>query len=258
MAARGSLAAMSFRVLISMFGFAMSGPRGFGFAVIALAALFVAPADAQTTGPVPSPAPSWRGEQSDPRRAREALPPREGAQRRPAPGAPDTSARKTPATPAERLDQLYGRLAKAKDEAEAQGVTRRIERLLARSASDTANLLMSRAIVALTHNEPLLAEDMLDRILDLEPTWAEAWARRAAIRTARDDISGAVGDFGKALALEPRHAGALSGLGFLLLRIDQKDEAFRVLGKALEINPHLEPAKKVFVKLTAERGGQEL
>lgn len=226
---------------------------------LALAALSFAPATAQTTDPTKP----WRMKPSDGRQVDpgDGRPPR--FYRMPggsagAPGRPDKTARKPAATPAEQLDQLYGRLAKARDEAEAQGVTRRIERLLGRSSSDTANLLMTRAIVAAAHDEMLLAEDLLDRILELEPNWAEAWARRAAIRTARDDISGGVADFGRALAIEPRHVGALGGLGLLLLRVERKDEALRVLNKALDVNPYLQPAKKIVVKLTAERGGRDL
>lgn len=156
------------------------------------------------------------------------------------------------------LDELYARLAHAQDEAEAQGLALRIERILGRSSSDVANLLMSRAGTALERDQALLAEDLIDRILDLEPDWAEAWMRRAALRMRRDDVSGAVEDFAQALKREPRHLDALNGLGFLLLRLERRDEALRVLERALALDPFLEPARKVVAKLAAERAGQAL
>lgn len=214
----------------------------------------VAPVSAQITGPG---APRALGSEGEPRAPESRRPPR-GPERVAPEGKAKQAARKPAATPAEQLNRLYERLAKAKDSSEAQGVSMRIERLLARSPSDTANLLMGRALTAVVHDEKLLAEDLIDRILELEPGWAEAWMRRAAIRAARDDVSGAVADYAQALKIEPRHIGALSGLGFLMLRVERKDEALRVLNKALELNPYLEPAKKVAAKLAAERGGQAL
>jgi tetratricopeptide (TPR) repeat protein len=270
MAAGGSLAAMSFRVFSDpVLSSRICAPL---FLALALALGWAAPAPAQVTGPSPRrwddpwTRPDPQAPDADEDGAPNARPP--GLNERPPKAEPNTerragkpdakSARKPAPTPAERLDQLYARLATAKDEAEAQGVSMRIERLLARAPSDTANLLMGRALVAATHDEKLLAEDVLDRILDLEPGWAEAWTRRAALRSARDDVSGAVADFGQALKIEPRHLGALNGLGFLLLRIERKDEALRVLKRALALNPHSEPAKKVAGKLETERTGQDL
>lgn len=253
MAARGNLAAMSFRVSNSFRVYTSFR----GLAALALAALLAAPAAAQITGPTKprrweAPrAPDADVEAADPDTPRGSMRRAPKAEAKPAP-------RKPAATRAEQLDQLYARLAKAKDGAEAQGVSLRIERLLARSPSDTANLLMGRALTAAAHDEKLVAEDLIDRILELEPNWAEAWTRRAALRAGRDDVSGAVGDFAQALKIEPRHIGALSGLGFLMLRIERRDEALRALNKALELNPFLEPAKKVAAKLAAERGGQAL
>lgn len=249
MAARGNLAAMCFR-MSNVFR---------GLTALALAALLATPAAAQITGPT-------KPRRWEAPRAPDAEPDDPDAPPAPARRSPKAEAkpeakpapRKPAATPAEQLDRLYARLAKAKDGAEAQGVSLRIERMLARSPSDTANLLMGRALTAAAHDEKLVAEDLIDRILELEPNWAEAWTRRAALRAGRDDVSGAVGDFAQALKIEPRHIGALSGLGFLMLRIERRDEALRALNRALELNPFLEPAKKVAAKLAAERGGQAL
>jgi tetratricopeptide (TPR) repeat protein len=237
------------------------------FVTLGLSALAVfaggEPAVAQITGPTPP----RRFEQpfsfpfSDPRRTiepeDEVEPPRRPAPRARPPKA-EAEAPRPVLTPAQQLDQLYARLAAAKDAATAQGVTRRIERMLARSSSPTGDLLMARAAAAALHDEPVLAEDLLDRIIEAQPGWAQAWATRAALRAKRDDISGAIADYGRALAAEPRHIDAMTGLGFLLLRIERKDEGVRVLKRALTLNPFLEPAKHVVDKLAAERAGQEL
>lgn len=262
MAARDSLAAMLLRVSLTVSMMALASFAGGGSA------------GAQIAGPrITGPTPPRRFEQpfpfseprafADPRRDVEpeddgaVEPPRRASPRARPPKAEAEAPRPAP-TPAQQLDQLYARLAAAKDAATAQGVTLRIERMLARSSSPTGDLLMARAATALLHDEPVLAEDLLDRIVEAQPGWAQAWARRAALRAKRDDVSGAIADYGRALAAEPRHIEAMTGLGFLLLRIERKDEGLRVLKRALTLNPFLEPAKHVVDKLATERAGQEL
>jgi len=97
---------------------------------------------------------------------------------RPAPEA-SKDAPKPPRKPAS-LDELFTRLAAAKDATEANGVASLIERRWARSGGDTADLLMSRAEEAMKAKEFPLSIELLDRVLALRPEWAEAWHRRAS------------------------------------------------------------------------------
>jgi hypothetical protein len=161
-------------------------------------------------------------------------------------------------SPHERLDVLFKRLAEAEDAVEAGGVAGRIQRVWGRSSSDVANLLMARAMFALHRDERALAEDLLDRLLTFDPDWAEAWARRAGLRLQHDDVSGAAADLSEALRREPRHYGALSSLGFLLLRLDRKPEALRAFRAALAIHPFHEPTKTAAAKLERELAGRDL
>ena len=97
------------------------------------------------------------------------------------------------------LDELFTRLAGAKDEGEANGVANLIERRWARSGSDTADLLMSRAEEALKAKEFPLAVELLDRVLTLRPEWAEAWHRRATAFFLLDDPVSAIADIQRVL-----------------------------------------------------------
>src|SRR5215203_6864281 len=90
--------------------------------------------------------------------------------------AADPKSQTEPARPRKpaTLDELFTRLAGAKDEAEANGIANLIERRWSRSGSDTADLLMSRATEAIHKKEYPVAVELLDRVLALEPQWAEA------------------------------------------------------------------------------------
>jgi tetratricopeptide (TPR) repeat protein len=165
------------------------------------------------------------------------------------PGDPEQGRRKV-------LDELFERLAKAEDAAEAKGVTGAIERVWMHSGSDTADLLMGRAMQALQGKDYALSQDLLGAIVEIEPHWAEAWNKRATVRYLAEDPMGAMQDIAHVLALEPRHFGALSGMGFILQSGGFDQRALQAFRKALEINPRHEDMRRLVDKLILEVEGQ--
>jgi tetratricopeptide (TPR) repeat protein len=181
--------------------------------------------------------------------------------RAPAPGAPA----RQPVAPASDgsvrakvLDELFGRLAAAKDQEEADGIAGAIERVFQRSGSDTADLLMSRAVTAMNRKDNKVAVDVLDKLVAIEPEWAEAWAQRATARFMDGDRAGAVEDLGHALAREPRHFNALAGLGSALYSLGYEKRALEVFRRALAVRPHQAEVKQLVDKLTPEVDGRDI
>jgi tetratricopeptide (TPR) repeat protein len=156
------------------------------------------------------------------------------------------------------LDELFDRLANAKDEREAKGIASLIERRWSRSGSDTADLLMSRAAEAVEAKEYPLAIEILDRVLALEPNWAEAWFRRANVFFLLDDPASAMADIRQVLNREPRHFGAWTGLGHIFMSSDDKARALAAYERALKINPQLSAVKTLIERLRPEVDGQDL
>jgi tetratricopeptide (TPR) repeat protein len=156
------------------------------------------------------------------------------------------------------LDELFTRLAGAKDESEANGVANLIERRWARSGSDTADLLMSRAEEALKAKEFPLAVELLDRVLTLRPEWAEAWHRRATAFFLLDDPVSAIADIQRVLTREPRHFGAWAGLGHIYVSGGDKKRALEAYRKALAIHPYLAKLREAIERLTPEIDGRDI
>ena len=159
---------------------------------------------------------------------------------------------------ASSLDELFERLGKAQNEREAKGVASLIERRLSRSGSDTADLLLSRAAEAFGKKDFPLSIELIDRVLALQPNWAEAWYKRATVFYQLDDPVGAMADLHRALKIEPRHFNARTGLGHILMASDDKARALQAYRKVLEINPQMDDVKTIVTRLTPEVDGQDL
>jgi tetratricopeptide (TPR) repeat protein len=156
------------------------------------------------------------------------------------------------------LDDLFGRLAGAKDETEAKGVANLIERRWSRSGSDTADLLMTRASEAIHAKEHALGVELLDRVIALKPDWAEAWNRRATAFFLLDDVASSMADLRQVLAREPRHFGAWAGLGHIYMSAGDKTRALEAYRKALTLHPHIESVRPLVDKLAPEIDGRDI
>lgn len=156
------------------------------------------------------------------------------------------------------LNDLFRRLAGARDAEEAQGVAAAIERVWLRSGSDTADLLMSRALTAWGAKDLRVARSLLDRVVALEPNWAEGWNKRATLRFLADDPQGARGDAERALTLEPRHYGALAGLALIFEQAGDKRRALEALRKARALDPRRKDIADKVGKLRLDVEGQDV
>jgi tetratricopeptide (TPR) repeat protein len=177
-----------------------------------------------------------------------------------APGGPAKGGPTAEAKPAPQrsLDELFARLAAANDEAEANGIANLIERRWSRSGSDTADLLLSRATEAIHKKEFPVAVELLDRVLALEPQWAEAWNRRATAFYLLEDPASAMADIRQVIQREPRHFGAWAGLGHMYMASNDRARALEAYRKALALHPHLGKLKEVVDRLAPEIDGRDL
>lgn len=162
-----------------------------------------------------------------------------------------------PRSPAATLDRLFERLAAAKTAEESQGIARLIQRRWARSGSDTADLLMTRAQAAMRDKQLELAIELLDRVVTLQPDWAEGWNQRANALFIFGDPIRSMLDIGEALKREPRHFGAMMGLGTILRQQGDDKRAMVAYRRALAIYPQMEAIKNAVEALTAEVDGRD-
>ncbi len=168
---------------------------------------------------------------------------------------------KLPSVPRDRtrgLDFLFGALKAAPDEASAKHVEGRIWALWSATTSDTVSLLMSRAKTALDRGEADTALRLLDSVVTLRPDYIEGWNRRATLYYAKNEYERSLDDIKQVLIREPRHFGALAGLGFIMQELGDEKRALDAFRKALEINPRLERIPDLIKTLSEKVEGRDI
>jgi tetratricopeptide (TPR) repeat protein len=156
------------------------------------------------------------------------------------------------------LDFLFGALKVAPDPEAAKAVEGRIWAVWLVSKSDTANLLMSRVKAAVDAKNLDLAVQLLDKVVLLRPDYVEAWNRRATIHYMRKDFTRSIEDVRQVLAREPRHFGALAGLGLIFQELGDDKRALEVYRKAVEINPQMQRIPDLIKSLTEKVEGRDI
>jgi tetratricopeptide (TPR) repeat protein len=156
------------------------------------------------------------------------------------------------------LDFLFGALKAAPDEASAKHVEARIWALWLQTPSDTAALLMMRVKAAMDAQQTDVALKLLDAVIKLRPDYVEAWNRRATIYYLQNDYARSLADIEQVLSREPRHFGALAGLGMIMQDIGDEKRALDAFRKALALNPHLEKVPELVKSLTEKVEGRDI
>ncbi|QPF85914.1 tetratricopeptide repeat protein [Bradyrhizobium genosp. L] len=168
---------------------------------------------------------------------------------------------KLPKVPADRtrgLDFLFGALKAAPDEASARHVEARIWALWLQSPSDTAALLMVRAKAAIDAQNMDVAMKLLDSVIKLRPDYTEAWNRRATLYYLKNDYVRSLEDLQQVLIREPRHFGALAGIGMIMQDMGDEKRALDAFRKALAVDPYLEKVPEMVKQLSEKVEGRDI
>ena len=171
---------------------------------------------------------------------------------------PEAPAKLPKAERGRNLDFLFGALKAAPDEASAKHVEARIWAVWMQTPSDTAALLMVRAKAAMDAQKYDVALKLLDAVVKLRPDYVEAWNRRATVYYLQNDYQRSLEDIEQVLVREPRHFGALAGLGMIMQDLGDDKRALDAFRKALAVNPYLDKLPDMVRTLTEKVEGRDI
>jgi tetratricopeptide (TPR) repeat protein len=156
-----------------------------------------------------------------------------------------------------KLDELFQQL-QSSDDAAAAAITEDIWREWSKSGSAAMDLLLQRGEAAMAMGDPMTAIYHASALIDHAPDFAEAYNLRATAYFQMGELGLSLGDISRTLALNPRHFGALAGLGAIFEELNEPAKALEVYREALKINPHMPDVAEAIARIDTKIGGQEL
>lgn len=137
----------------------------------------------------------------------------------------------------DHLDQLFAEMQSAAGEGAARA-EREVQRIFQQSGSAAMDLLLARGLKAMEAKDYQMAVWHFSALIDHAPDFAEAYSARASAFYMLGKYGEAMADIEMALVLNPRHFGALGGMGVIQEQLDHPENALKAYKAALALNPH--------------------
>ena len=157
-----------------------------------------------------------------------------------------------------RLDLLFKSLKETQGPGDALPLEEAIWSIWVEANDRQTDLDMERGMTAMAKGDYGQAIAAFNNVIAERPDFAEGWNKRATAYYLVGDFKASVNDIRKTLALEPRHFGALSGLGLIYLQLGEDEGARKAFSGALDIHPFLTGAKAQLQDIHRRLGGKEI
>lgn len=137
------------------------------------------------------------------------------------------------------LDPLIERLSDAEDQTAALLITNELWAVWADAPDDHAQELLDTGIKRRAGMDLEGALAAFDALIDYCPDYAEGYNQRAFVQVINMDYALALHDLEQAVARDPRHIAALTGLALTLIKLGRDAERQQTLRRAVDLNPWL-------------------
>lgn len=155
------------------------------------------------------------------------------------------------------LDDLFAEL-QAEEPEDWKATERKIWREWSKSGSATVDMLLERGRREMEKGNLGDAIGAFSTVIDYAPDFAEGWNARATAFFMADRYGLSMEDIEQVLRLNPRHFGAMSGLGMILERLNRPEDALKAYREVLKVHPHRTDSKIAVERLEAQLEGEAL
>jgi len=155
------------------------------------------------------------------------------------------------------LIQLYKDLSNAEDAATASQIEGNIWKIWLSAPNAEATELLKKTTDAMSQSDYREALILATQLTEDYPDYAEAWNKRATIYYLIGNYDQSVNDIYETLKREPKHFGAISGLGLIFQRQGKLEPALSAFEQVLSISPQSMHARRN-AELIREQLGSEI
>jgi tetratricopeptide (TPR) repeat protein len=111
--------------------------------------------------------------------------------------------------------------------------------LWGRSGDAEIDRLMARGTGEMQAGRHAESIAVFSEVVRRKPDFAEGWNRRATARYLAGEYRRSLADCDEVLKRNPRHFGALSGVGLIYVSLEDYEQALQWFRRALEVNPNM-------------------
>ena len=147
-----------------------------------------------------------------------------------------------------KIEELLDKLQYAETNIEAEVIRKKIWKKWIEDVPKDLKKNLEYALNEFYSGRLLSAEKAFTDLINEEPDYTEGWNKRATIRFVLNDLEGSLEDISKVLKLQPRHFGAISGLGLIYMKKKQYEKALKFY-KILNLMDPMNTDNKKNIKL---------
>ena len=145
------------------------------------------------------------------------------------------------------LNRLFDEL-KIKDQSLSFKIEQKIWKIWSTHPNnDELTSMLSVGSEFVNNNQYPKAVEIFTKVIELDPSWAEAWNKRATVLYMMGEFEKSQNDINKVLKLENRHFGALAGQGLVNIELKNYEKAIMSYEEAMKIYPSMN-SPKIMIK----------
>ena len=138
----------------------------------------------------------------------------------------------------EELGLLFNQLLEIQSSSEADEITLKIWEIWTNDAeTESGHSTMLEGVSLMNRNSLVAAEELFSELIRSSPDYIEAWNKRATVRYMMGQLENSLNDVYVVLSKEPKHFGAMSGLGLIMIQREDFKGALSAYKKLIAIHP---------------------
>ena len=137
-----------------------------------------------------------------------------------------------------RLENLFEILSKTESNIQINEVTSSIWDIWHETNDPSIEADFYRGLESMRTGDLIMSVAFFTRVIDKNPNFAEGWNKRATVYYMLGKFDASMMDIYETLKLEPRHFGAMDGMGLIFIHLEQFDKAIDIYDQMLKIFPN--------------------
>ena len=137
-----------------------------------------------------------------------------------------------------RLENLFDILSKTESDIQINEVTSNIWDIWHETNDPSIEADFYRGLESMRTGDLIMSVAFFTRVIDKNPNFAEGWNKRATVYYMLGKFDASMMDIHETLKLEPRHFGAMDGMGLIFIHLEQFDKAIDIYDQMLKIFPN--------------------